>query len=205
MTLETVQGNSLLKQDRNKHQCRRLLLQRLSYQRECIDVEPGPYDKSCFEVPNKMIRLLRHDPSVLREEDGAIEFRILVNSNKAEVSFRIYVFQHWSIRTWLADTILYRRAIQGHSGGKHINLTLLDNVLLPSGCAEYIYHVGSSHDTHSVIQSGLIPGGKDVKKGIHAVFFTAVHRSLSREGLRRDEARECSVQTQSEAAPKYSI
>ena len=42
-----------------------------------IDAEPGPYDKSCFEVSEKMIRLLRHDPSVLREEDGAVEFRIL--------------------------------------------------------------------------------------------------------------------------------
>ena len=64
---------------------------------------------------------------------------------------------------------------QGHSGRKHINPTLQDNVLLPSNFAEHIYHVGSSHDTHSIIQSGLIPGGKDVKKGRHAVFFTAVN------------------------------
>ena len=28
---------------------------------------------------------------------------------------------------------------------------------------------------HSLIQSGLIPGGKDVKKGKHAMFFTAVN------------------------------
>ena len=45
------------------------------HQREWIDVEPGPYDKNCCEVSEKMIRLLRHDPSVLREEDGAFEFR----------------------------------------------------------------------------------------------------------------------------------
>ena len=38
-----------------------------------------------------------------------------------------------------------------------------------------IYHFGSSRDFHSIIQSGLIPGGKDVKKGKHAVFFTAVN------------------------------
>ena len=63
--------------------------------------------------------------------------------------------------------------IRGHSGGKHINPTLQDNVLSPSDYAEHIYHVGSSQDTHSIIQSGLIPGGKDVKKGRHAVFFTA--------------------------------
>ena len=41
-----------------------------------IDVVPDPYDKSCFEVSQKMIRFLRHDLSVLREEDGAVEFRI---------------------------------------------------------------------------------------------------------------------------------
>ena len=73
------------------------------------------------------------------------------------------------------DTILYPRASQGHSGGKHINPTLQDNVLLPSDVAEHIYHVGSSHDMPSIIQSGLIPGGKEVKKGRHAAFFTAVN------------------------------
>ena len=98
------------------------------------------------------------------------------------------------------ETLLYLRAIQCHSGGTHIDPTLQDNVLLPNDFAEHIYHVGSSLDTHSIILSGLIPGGKDVKKGRHAVFFTAVnpnvHRPLSREGLRRDEAQDCSVQTQ---------
>ena len=52
---------------------------------------------------------------------------------------------------------------------------LRDNVLLPNDFAEHIYHVGSSHDLHSIIQSGLIPSGKDIKKGRHAVFFTAVN------------------------------
>ena len=59
--------------------------------------------------------------------------------------------------------ILYLRANQGHSGGEHINATLQDNVLLPS-----------DFDTHSIIQSALSPGGKDVKKGRRAVFFEAV-------------------------------
>ena len=75
-----------------------------------IDVEPGPYDKSCFEVSKKMIRMLRHDPSVLREEDGAVEFRILAQMFRSEFTSS----QHCSIRTWLAGTILYFRAIQGH-------------------------------------------------------------------------------------------
>ena len=89
---------------------------------------------------------------------------------------------------------------------EHINPTLQDNVLVPSDFAEHIYHVGSSHDLDSIIQSGLIPGGKDVKKGRHAVFFTAVNpmftRSAQREGLRRDEAQDCSVQTHLENTSK---
>ena len=67
------------------------------------------------------------------------------------------------------------RAFQGNTVGKHINPTVQDNVLLPDNFAEHIYHAGSSHDTHSIIQSGLITGGKDVKQGRRAVFFTSVN------------------------------
>ena len=63
----------------------------LYHQREWIDFESGPLDKSCFKVSKKMIRLLRHDPSVLREEDGAVEFRILAQ-------FKIHVF--WIDSGW---------------------------------------------------------------------------------------------------------
>ena len=62
-----------------------------------IDVEPGPYDKGCFEVSKKMIRLLRHDPSVLLEEDGAVEFKILAQMFRSEFTSS----QHWSIRVYL--------------------------------------------------------------------------------------------------------
>ena len=48
-------------------------------------------------------------------------------------------------------------------------------LLLLSYFSAHIYHVGSSHGLHSIIQSGWIPSGKDVKKGGHAVFFTAVY------------------------------
>ena len=74
-----------------------------------------------------------------------------------------------------AETIPYFRAIQGHSGRKEIGPALQDNVLSPSDFAENIYHVGSSHDMHSIIQSGLIPGRQDIKKGRQTVFFKAVN------------------------------
>ena len=53
------------------------------HMRDWIAVEPGPYDKGCFEVSKKMIRLLRHDPSVLRGRTQNLG---------TDVSFRIYVF-----------------------------------------------------------------------------------------------------------------
>ena len=60
-----------------------------------IDVEPGPYDKGCFEVSKKMIRLLRHDPSVRPEEDGAVEFRSLAQIFRSEfTSFSAGQFEH---------------------------------------------------------------------------------------------------------------
>ena len=51
--------------------------------------------------------------------------------------------------------------------------------LLPSDFAECIYHVGSSHDRHSIIQPGLISGGKDIKKGRQTAFFTVVNINTS--------------------------
>ena len=100
--------------------------------------------------------------------------------------------------TFLADTILYLRAIQGHSGGKHINPTCQHSVLLPDDFAEHIYHVGNSHDMHSIIQSGLTPGGRDVKQGRHAVFLTAVNPMF----IDRDTALKCSVRNQLENTTK---
>ena len=63
------------------------------------------------------------------------------------------------------ETFLYLRAIQDHSGGAHVDPTLQDNVLLTDDFAEHVYQVGCSHDLHSIIQSGLIPGGKKSRKG----------------------------------------
>ena len=84
------------------------------------------------------------------------------------------------------ETILHLRAIQGHSGGYQIDTALQDNVTLPSDFAEYVYHVGSSHDMHSIIQSGLTLGGKDVKKGRQTVFFTTKNPMFAHLHKQRD-------------------
>ena len=130
-----------------------------------------------------MTRLLRHGQTVPREEDGAVEFRILASMFQSKFMSSPY----WSIRTWpnylqrggvakkryqhcvdpySVDTIFPSDNSKPFWTKTHWSYT--DNVLLPSDFAGHIYHAGSSYDLHSIIQSGLIPGSKDVKKGRHA-------------------------------------
>ena len=116
-------------------------------------------------------------------------FSVLVYSNMAELLAKRGGLEkrcQFCVDPYSADTILYFRAIQGRSGGKHINLTLQDNLLLPSDFASTSHHVWNFHDTHPIIQSGLIPSGKDVKKGRHAVFFTAVNPTFIDHCRERD-------------------
>ena len=70
---------------------------------------------------------------------------------------------------------MYFRAIQGHSGDKAIDPELQDNVFLPKGFTEYIYHVRNASELNSTIRNGLTPVGKSLTRGRQAVFFTTVN------------------------------
>ena len=70
---------------------------------------------------------------------------------------------------------LYFRTIQGHSGGNLIDHHCKAMYCYPMTFAEYIYHVGNVSAIHSIIRSGLIPGGKSLKRDRQSVFFTAVN------------------------------
>ena len=91
--------------------------------------------------------------------------------------------QHWSDKKWKSTiakggghktrfqyctdpsgAILYLRALQGHSGRNLIDPSLQDNVLIPDDFFEYIYHAGCAINLHSIINSGLIPGGQNLSK-----------------------------------------
>ena len=142
------------------------------------DVEPGEYSISDYEVSKKLIHLLRHG-SLPRENDGAIEFwRIKDNLQKYFLHCH-----HWSDDKWKkrmaggggnkkryqyctdsSGAILYLRALQGHSGRSLIDPTLQDNVVIPSDFFQYIYHVGCAINLHSIINSGLLPGGQKFEK-----------------------------------------
>ena len=80
------------------------------------------------------------------------------------------------------------------------------NLTLSPLTIPYDDHVVNSHDLHSIIQRGLIPGGKSIKKERHAVFFTAVvRRSAQRSRIRPDELQKCSVQEYLEISQKNTV
>ena len=62
------------------------LLSFLYRERMWIDVEPGTFDHNCLEVSKLMIRLVRHDDSVNREEDGAVRFEDLASVFRSRIT-----------------------------------------------------------------------------------------------------------------------
>ena len=155
--------------------------------RTWTDVEPGEYSFCDYTVSKKLIHLLRH-ARIQREDDGAVEFwRIKDNLQK-----HVQHCHHWSDDKWKksmaggggnkksyqyctdsSGAILYFRALQGHSGCNFIDLALQDNVVIPSDFFQYIYHVGCAINLHSIINSGLIPGGQNLNDR-QTVFFLPV-------------------------------
>ena len=123
-----------------------------------------------------------------REDDGAAQsWRIKENLQK-----HFPYCPHWSDGKWkksvargggnkkryqyctdCSGTILYLRALQGHSGCNLIDPTLQDNVVIQSNFFQYIFHVGCAINLHSIINSGLIPGGQNLNNR-QTVFFLPV-------------------------------
>ena len=156
--------------------------------RNWIDIEPGKYSLSEYEVLKKVVHLLRHSQKVHREEDGAFHFwRVKENlQNPFPQSI------HWSDDRWKAclaagggakrrfqyctddsGTIVSFRALQGHSGRNLTDPSLQDNVVIRINFFQYIYHIGCAFNLHSIINSGLIPGGQNSSKR-QTVFFLLV-------------------------------
>ena len=74
-----------------------------------------------------------------------------------------------------SGTIVHFRALQRHSGRNLIDPLLQDNVVIQSNFFQFIYHVGCALNLHSIISSGLIPGGQSLSKR-QTVFFLPVVR-----------------------------
>ena len=60
----------------------------------------------------------------------------------------------------LQEQLCISELFKGHSGRNLIDPSLQDNVIIQSNIFQYIYHVGRANNLHSIISSGLIPGGQ---------------------------------------------
>ena len=158
------------------------------HERRWIDIEPSEQTLAAYDLSKKVISLLRHNQTVQRKEDGAIQFcriKIYLRNHSSQL-------QHWSDDRWKSclaagagskrryqycsdnsGRILYLRALQGHSGNNLIDPTLQDNVVIESGIFHHIYHIGCSFNLHSIINNGLIPGGQDLSRR-ETVFFLPI-------------------------------
>ena len=157
-------------------------------ERRWIDIEPSKQDLDSYDLSKKVINLLRHNQTLYREEDGAIEFckiKFHLRDHHSQI-------QNWSDDRWKAclaagggskrryqycsdnlGTIIHLRALQGHSGSNLIDPTLQDNVLIGPGIFPYIYHVGSTFNLYSIVSNGLVPGGQNLSRR-QTVFFLPV-------------------------------
>ena len=157
-------------------------------ERKWIDIEPAESSVSTYEVSKKVINLLRHNQTVQREDDGAVQFWKI----KFHLRNQFSQISCWSDDRWkscltagggskiryqyysdISGTILYLRALQGHSGRNLIDPTLQDNVLIGPGIFPYIYHVGCTFNLYSIINNGLIPGDQDSSRR-QTVFFLPI-------------------------------
>ena len=159
-----------------------------SRERRWIDIEPSKQDLASYDLSKKVINLLRHNQTLQREEDGAIDFfkiKFHLRNHHSQI-------QNWSDDRWKAclaagggskrryqyfsdylGAILYLRALQGHSGSNLIDPMLQDNVVIGTEIFPYIYHVGCTFNLHSVINNGLVPGGQNLSRR-QTVFFLPV-------------------------------
>ena len=154
-------------------------------ERKWIDIGPGDSSLSAYEVSKKVINLLRHNQTVQREDDGAVQFWRV----KFHLRNQFPQNQYWSDDRWKvcvaagggskrryqycsdnSGKILHLRALQGHSGRNLIDPLLQDNVIIQCGLFRHIYHIGCAFNLHSIINNGLIPGGQDSSRR-QTVFF----------------------------------
>ena len=99
-------------------------------ERKWIDIEPSEPSLSAYEVSKKVINLLRHNQTVQREEDVAIQFwRIKFHLRNQFSQISCWSDDRWKTClaagggskrryqycTAISGTILYLRALQGHS------------------------------------------------------------------------------------------
>ena len=159
-------------------------------ERKWIDIEPAEpsLSLSAYEVSKKVINLLRHNHTVQREDDGAVQFwKIKIHRRNQFSQISCWSDDRWKVclaagggskRRYqycsdVSGIIVYLRALQGHSGRNLIDPLLQDNVIIQCGLFRHIYHIGCAFNLHSIINNGLIPGGLNSSKR-QTIFFLPI-------------------------------
>ena len=192
-------------------------------ERKWMDIDPQPFDHSCFEESKFMTRTLRHDSSTPRDEDGAVRFDEFIVKLK---EFFVSTLQ-WTVKTWAnslaqgggwkkrlqyclnpfsSNEFLYFRVIQGHSGENVVDPLLQDNIV--SGWFRRV-HLPSenAYEMHSIIQCGLSLGGKS-RQTVSVLHSREPDRHSTwskRRWIRSGRTQNRTAQTHLEISPKYSI
>ena len=155
-------------------------------ERTWTDVEPRENSTSDYEMSKKLIHLLRHDKYFETKMER-------LNSGESRTIFKTFLVlsslvwreveeKHGKKRrnkkrhqycTDSPGAILYLRALQSHSWRSLIDPTLKENLIIPDGFFQYIYVVQCAINLHSIINSGLILGGQNLKNR-QTVFFQSV-------------------------------
>ena len=154
------------------------------HEKRWIDIESSKQDFDSCNLSKKVINLLRHNQTLQREENGALEFyrKFYLRNHHSQI-------QVWSCNLWKAcltawgkskkkfsialiirAQIVCLRALQKNSGSNFIDPTSQNNVVIGTGIFHYIYHIGCALNLHSIISNRLILGDQDLSKR-QAVFF----------------------------------
>ena len=156
------------------------------HQRRWIDIEPSKQDLASYDLSKKVVNLLRHNQTLQREEDGAIEFckiKFHLRNHHSQIQ-RIGLMIDGKL-VWLQEedpnedisiALIIREQLfisEGHSGSNLIDPMLQDNVLIGTGIFPYIYHVGCTFNLFSTINNGLVLGGQNLSRR-QTVFFSLV-------------------------------
>ena len=137
------------------------------------------------------MRLVRRFNQDERETEGAVHWNAVVPSLRKAIQKSGW--RKFSDTDWLQhiyegsnkmrfqycinskNSLLYIRAIQGHTGGNFIAPELMGHVDVPYKWKEFLFHRGCSFNVTSILTSGPITGGRESKEGRQTIFFTPLN------------------------------
>ena len=157
-------------------------------ERKWTSIPPYPASKGrtlSTEISKWVMRLIGHFD---QDADGAVHWNSI--HPKLSRAFRDRGARNSSDKDWLQNiyegssktrfeyctdsknSLLYLRAIQGHTGGHIIVPELMNHLEIPYNWREFVFHRGCSFNMKSILETGLIAGGKERKEGRQTISFT---------------------------------